>query len=152
MVAPNDLILVQDPARNTQYAIPLADLDAFEANQATWARISASTVTLVIPSKDSVDVTPPFLRRPADEPSVLIQDQQNQKSHFLDFADLAKYRTDRVFQPDDYAISFLLPVGLEFIHELPRSIRELQQTSEGKMVARDLQGLPGMPGIKGMPE
>ena len=134
----SDLVLLQDPVRSTQYAIPLSALDSFKADETTWSRLSGATVTLVIPSEDTVDVTPPFLRHPTDQPSVLIQDQRNQTSHFLDHIDLAKFKTERVFMPEEYAISFVMPVGLEFIHELPRSMRELQQTTEGKMMARTI--------------
>lgn len=123
-------VLIQDPKTRSQYFIPQKDLFEHEVSEKTWAKIGPETVTFVIPDPEYVTEVPPFLRSLARKPSVLIQWPRGNKAFFLSSAVLRRYKSKKRRRYGDYGISFLLPIGLEFVEELPIMIQALLQASE----------------------
>jgi len=123
-------VLIQEPQTGSQYFIGPDDLSKYEVTQKTWAKIGPETVTFVIPDPDYVTEVPPFLRSGARKPSILIQWPRGNKAYFLSNAVLRRYKAKKRLTYGDYGISFVLPVGLEFVEELPILIQALLQSGE----------------------
>lgn len=123
-------VLIQDPARGCAYHIPRDRLESFTAGPDIWAKVGPGTVTFAIPSGDVLEDVPPFMQNADIEPSVLIQFPKQQKSFFLEYAELVSFK---IPQPDRYpdgfeGISFVIPRGLEFIEQLPAVRRATLQS------------------------
>lgn len=124
-------VLIQHPMRRVNYLVPGERLEAFAVSAETWTRFDPSTVTFVIPAEDSLlDEIPPTFRTPDAEPAIHIQDPAREAAYFLAPGDLDEFRLDLPPSEVAYGISFVVPVGLELIEEMPALMRGLLQTQE----------------------
>lgn len=70
------------------------------------------------------------MREPGTEPAIHVQDPARQAAYFLTTDQLAEFRVDKGPDEVESGISFIVPVGLELIEELPALMRGLLQSSE----------------------
>ena len=123
-------ILIQDPVKKVAYLIPVKDLKNFKVGRESWSKIDQTTVTFVIPDPEIIEVIPPFTCTPTDEPSILIQYPRGKSAYFVKFEQLQKFKIDQPKEKKGYGISFILPVGIELIEELPAFMKPLLQSGE----------------------
>lgn len=124
-------VLIQHPTRCANYLVPGERLTNFAVGADTWSRFGPETVTFVIPDEvHLVEEIPPVVREPDVEPAIHIQDPARQAAYFLTTDELAEFRIDTAPNEVDYGISFIVPVGLELIEEMPALMRGLLQSSE----------------------
>lgn len=123
-------VLIQHPTRRTAYLVPGERLSDFATNAGTWSRFGEETVTFVIPDPNTlIAEIPPALRAPEAAPAVHIQDPSRESAYYLDAEELAEFEIDSV-EDVQYDISFVVPVGLELIEEMPPLMRGLLQSQE----------------------
>ena len=123
-------ILIQDPVRECAYLLPASVMDVHRASKNTWEQVEYGTVTFVIPDENFIEEVPPFNSCPDENPSVLIQYPHGEASYFLTFDQLQHYKTDKPVEHGEYGISFVIPLSVELIEELPAVMRGLLQSSE----------------------
>lgn len=130
-------VLIQHPTRRANYLIPGERLTDFAVGADTWSRFGPDTVTFVIPDEAHlVEEIPPVLREPAAEPAIHIQHPAREAAYLLAADQLTEFRIDRAPDEVEYGISFIVPVGLELIEEMPALMRGLLQSQENNAGAR----------------
>lgn len=130
-------VLIQNPTCRINYLIPGKRLADFETDASTWGRFGPETVTFVIPDPANLlEEMPPALRAPDADPAVHIQDPAREAAYYLEGAELAAFAIDDALDEVEYDVSFIVPVGLELIEEMPPLMRGLLQTQENGSVLR----------------
>src|ERR1043165_7401204 len=113
-------VVIHDPSRQNTFIIPAAELVKYEYTGNKGEGLDSGTVTFVIPTEDYVEELPPFIDPSVNSPSVLIQYRKDDKAFFLSYDQLLHYAADMQTAMNNTAsISFIIPIGLELIKELP---------------------------------
>jgi hypothetical protein len=126
-------VLIQDPTRGSNFILSAEQLREHAVNASTWDAFPENTVTFRIPvAGDLFEDIPPYVRDADSRPSVLIQDPAREIAFFIDSKDLDRYLVDSApVTPESYGISFIMPVGMELIEELPEVMKGPLQAGEG---------------------
>jgi hypothetical protein len=123
-------ILIQDPERECAYFLLASQLETHRTSKEIWERVGFGTVTFVIPDENFIEEVPPFNSCPDENPSVLIQYPHGETAYFLDFEQLQSYKVTQPLESVEYGISFVIPISVELIEELPAVMRALLQSGE----------------------
>jgi hypothetical protein len=124
-------ILVQDPLNKCSYLLPASKLQSYKMTPETLTEIKLETVTFVIPDDNNyIEDVPPFHKAQDGKPSILIQYPAGEVAFYLTFADLQEFKITKAEQYASYGISFVIPMGMELIEELPMLMRGVLQTQE----------------------
>lgn len=122
-------VLVQHPTKQESYLIPGERLTEFAVGPETWSSFGSDVVTFVIADEaDLLEEIPPVTREPGADLTLHIQDPVRESAYFLTSEQLAEFKAEG--EIGDYDISFVVPVGLELIEEMPALMRGLLQSSE----------------------
>ena len=141
-------VYIQDAMNDNAYLIPSKTIDTFSVTQETWSKIGKSTITFVIPDGSFVHPIPPFYQSPSESHSVLIQHPAIDRAYFLGNSQLKDFAVDDKIQKmcrdqkecggkHMYDFSFILPIGMELIWELPAAMQALLQSQERSLEGRE---------------
>lgn len=123
-------ILIQDPVNQCSYLLIADEMDKYEVNSSTWTQLDSNVVTFSIPSAEEVHEIPPFNSASDQEPSILIQYPDGETSYLLTHEQLQEFITEQPTEKAGYGISFVIPMGMEMIEELPAMMKSMLQSTE----------------------
>lgn len=126
-------VLIQDPTRALDYIVTGEQLlEKYPVDATTWESFPDNTVTFRIPTGgDLFEDIPPYVRDADTRPSVLIQDPARENAFFISSEDLDQYAVDpSTVTSESYGISFIMPIGMELIEELPEVMKGPLQAGE----------------------
>ncbi|WP_026730845.1 hypothetical protein [Fischerella sp. PCC 9605] len=123
-------VLIQDPIRKRAYLLPAEQMDAYKVGSETWSQLDTTVVTFSIPGAEQMVEVPSYNSVPNQEPSVLIQYPDGKASYFLTYEQLQQFIIEQPTEKEGYGISFVIPMGMEMIEELPAMMKSMLQSSE----------------------
>jgi len=123
-------VLIQDPIRKRAYLLPADQMDAYQVGPETWSQLEPSVVTFTLPGVEEVVEVPSYNSAPSQEPSVLIQYPDGKASYFLTYEQLQQFIIEQPNEKKGYGISFVIPMGMEMIEELPAMMKSMLQSGE----------------------
>jgi hypothetical protein len=123
-------MLIQDPIRKCAYLLPADQMGAYQVSAETWSQLDTSVVTFTLPGVEDVVEVPSYNSVPSQEPSVLIQYPDGKASYFLTYEQLQQFITEMPIEKVSYGISFVIPMGMEMIEELPAMMKSMLQSGE----------------------
>jgi hypothetical protein len=127
-------VLIQDAVRKVAYLIPAQKLVQYVIKPDDLLKMGPEVVTFVIPDEDILHVLPPFNACQSDKPPVHIQYPTGGTSYLLTFDQLQAFHVAQPKDPKGYGISFILPIGLELIEQLPSLMAAPLQSGEAALV------------------
>ena len=137
-------VYIQDLMKGSAYLVDSTKIEQFSATPQNWSEVGGGTVTFVIPDGSFTHPIPPFYQDPSSLPSVLIQHPALAKSYYITYQRLQEFIVGEGVKEmcrnqkecggaDVYDFSFILPIGMELIQELPAPIRAMIQTQESML-------------------
>lgn len=128
-------VLIQDPVRQRVYLLPADQMDSYQVGPETWSQLESTVITFTIPGAEQVVEVPPYNSAPKQEySSVLIQYPDGETAYFLTYEQLQQFTIEQPIEKKTYGISFVIPMGMEMIEELPAMMRSMLQSGEGRAV------------------
>jgi hypothetical protein len=129
-------VLIQDAVHKVAYLIPAKKLAEYIIKPEDLMKMGPEVVTFVIPDDEILHVIPPFSACESDTPSVHVQYPRGAASYLLTFEQLKAFQIEQPKDPTGYGISFILPIGLQFIEQLPAIMTAPLQSGEAALVGR----------------